>query len=252
MMAVFEIGGQSVRVDMSRPNSLAMTLENGGKGVNCFWAPDFEAEPVRFGDFVGSTALGGIVNFMNLRLNPHGNGTHTECVGHIAKEPYTIFECLKDYTHLALLVSVYPEKTDEGDRVIFKHQLEALWETYNGVSPTALVVRSLPNDDLKLSTRYSGANPPYFHHEATAWMADMGVAHLLTDFPSVDREEDGGQLLAHKAFWHYPGENVRTHATITELMYAPAEVRDGFYILQHQIAPMGIDASPSNPVLYEL
>ncbi|HRI35474.1 MAG TPA: hypothetical protein PLD02_17115 [Saprospiraceae bacterium] len=59
----------------------------------------------------------------------------------------------------------------------------------------------------------------------------------------------GGQLLAHKAFWQYP-EAVRKHCTITELIYVPNEVRDGFYLLDLQTAAFDLDASPSRPVLF--
>ena len=59
-----------------------------------------EYTPVVAGDFVGSTASGGPVNFFNIRVNPHGNGTHTECVGHIAREPYVLAVVFTD--HLAV------------------------------------------------------------------------------------------------------------------------------------------------------
>ena len=34
----------------------------------------------------GSVAEGGSVNFYDIDFNPHGHGTHTECIGHISKE----------------------------------------------------------------------------------------------------------------------------------------------------------------------
>ena len=77
------------------------------------------------------------------------------------------------------------------------------------------------------------------------------INHLLTDLPSVDREEDGGKLLAHKAFWKYP-EDIRRSATITELVYVPDVVTDGLYLLNVQITSLEVDASPSKPVIYQL
>ncbi len=44
------------------------------------------------------------------------------------------------------------------------------------------------------------------------------MKHLLIDLPSVDKENDQGKLLAHKAFWDYNGEQ-RMDATITEFVY---------------------------------
>jgi hypothetical protein len=74
---------------------------------------------------------------------------------------------------------------------------------------------------------------------------------LLLDLPSVDPESDNGLMLAHKAFWNYP-ENPRFDATISEMIYAPAEISDGLYLLNLQIAAIESDASPSKPVLYKL
>lgn len=243
-----QINGIWREADLTRPVDLSMLLRSGPENVNCFWAPEVAYEPVRAGSFVGSTAEGGLVNFFNVRFNPHGNGTHTECVGHIARGRYVLRECLQHAHHSARLASVYPQKTEEGDRVVMREQLEDL------IRPgevQAFVLRTLPNDDLKLCAHYSGANPPYIHHEAMRYLVDCGIVHFLTDLPSVDREEDGGALLSHHAFWQYP-EAVRREATITELMYAPGEVPDGDYLLNLQTASFDLDASPSRPVLYPL
>ncbi len=237
---------QTWRADLAHPIDLSILLKEGLENVNCFYAPPVEYAPVVAGSFVGDTRKGGVVNFFNVRFNPHGNGTHTECVGHIAKERYVLRDCLKESHFWAKLVSVFPQKTDEGDRVIFREQLEELLAPNEA---EALIIRTLPNDNLKCRTNYSGANPPYLHHEAARYLVDCGVQHLLLDLPSVDREEDGGQLPAHKAFWQYPAA-VREHCTITELIYAPNEVRDGFYLLNLQTASFDLDASPSRPILY--
>ena len=246
MHITFEHKNRVCRVDLSRPVDLSMLLREGLDNVNCFYAPPVEYAPVVAGSFVGSTARGGSVNFFNVHFNPHGNGTHTECVGHIAKEHYVLRDCLLESHFMAKLVSVFPRKTEDGDRVIFRDQLEELFASGEA---DALIIRTLPNDALKLRTNHSGANPPFLHHEAARYLVDCGVQHLLLDLPSVDREEDGGQLLAHKAFWQYP-EAVRTHCTITELIYVPNEVKDGFYLLELQTASFDLDASPSRPMLY--
>lgn len=239
---------QRYRADLGQPMDISMPLREGLETVNCFYAPPMEISPVVAGDFIGSTAQGGVVNFMNVKLNPHGNGTHTECVGHIAKKSYKINDSLQNFHFFAKLVSIYPQKTVTGDRIILQEQLtEALGEEV----PEAVIIRTLPNDDLKLRTHYSGANPPYIHHKAVEWLVTKGVQHLLIDLPSVDREEDGGKLLAHRAFWRYP-DKIRTKSTITELIYVRNFVKDALYLLNIQIASFEMDASPSKPVLYAL
>lgn len=247
MLAEIELFEKKYVLDLSKPNDISLSLQNGEENVNCFWAPPVDISPVRAGDFIGSVELGGPVNFVNIHFNPHGNGTHTECVGHISREKFTINQSLRQFHFLAKLVTVTPEKTADGDRVIFKKHLE------KQVGPgecEAVIIRTLPNGHEKRLAKYSGTNPPYFHHEATLYLANCGLNHLLTDLPSVDREEDGGRLLAHKAWWNYPGPTVRSAATITELIFVKNEIQDGLYLLNLQIAPIEADASPSKPVIY--
>lgn len=244
----FSRNGKSFRADLSRPVDLSIILREGLDNVNCFWAPAVEFSPVVAGSFIGSTAQGGPVNFFNVRLNPHGNGTHTECVGHIARERYTLHECLREHHFLSKLVSLYPRLADHGDRVIFRDQLE---EVFRAGEAEALILRTIPNDDLKKRRQYSGTNPPYLHHEAVTYLVGCGVKHFLLDLPSVDREEDGGALLAHRAFWQYP-HAVRRECTITELIFVPDAVKDGFYLLNLQTASLDLDASPSKPVIFEI
>jgi arylformamidase len=74
---------------------------------------------------------------------------------------------------------------------------------------------------------------------------------LLIDLPSVDREKDDGELLAHRAFWNYP-DNPRKNATITEFVFVKNDIKDGAYFLNLQMASFVNDASPSKPVLYEV
>lgn len=74
---------------------------------------------------------------------------------------------------------------------------------------------------------------------------------MLIDTPSVDKEVDGGQLLAHHAFWNIP-DQPRLDCSITELIYVPNTVKDGKYLLNLSFASFENDASPSKPVLYEL
>ena len=117
--------------------------------------------------------------------------------------------------------------------------------------PEALVLRTLPNDAAKRQRHYSGTNPTYIEPALAEWLVEYNVQHFLLDLPSVDREEDAGQLLAHHAFWQYPAQP-RREATITELIFVPDEVPDGLYLLNIQITSLELDASPSKPVLYQL
>ena len=126
-----------------------------------------------------------------------------------------------------------------------------------GKRPEALVIRTLPNEIDKLSKKYSNTNPPYLEESAARFIRESGIQHLLIDLPSVDKEQDEGKLLAHKAFWNLKdinnlNEDARLEATITEMIFVPNDVPDGSYLLNLQIASFENDASPSKPVLYDL
>jgi arylformamidase len=246
MIATFFFQGKQHVFDLSEPFDISIPLAEGVDVVNAFYAPYLLIEPVRAGNFVGDVRQGGAVNFKNVTFNPHGNGTHTECVGHISPNGETLNRELRSFFFIATLISIYPQLMPNGDRVITKEQMEeALW----GIQTQALIIRTLPNDSHKLHRNYSGTNPPYLHQEAAQLIAEREIDHLLIDLPSVDREEDGGLLLAHKAYWQYP-EHPRTGATITELIYVPDSLKDGVYLLNLMTTSLELDASPSKPVLY--
>lgn len=243
----FEHNGAQYTYDSEKLFDLSTPIRDGNQNVNAYYLahPSFKA--FRMGTFVGSTNEGGPCNCFDISFNPHGNGTHTECVGHISKETYTINECLKDFTSIARLITVSPETLENGDQIL---PATAISELDFGTFDT-LIIRTMPNDDSKLLRQYSGTNPTYLSHELTALLAKNGIRHLIIDLPSVDREEDGGKLLAHHAFWQYP-EAPRMNATITELAYIPDHVSDGTYLLQLHIASFESDASPSKPVIYPI
>lgn len=235
--------GKTLQADLNHGYCLAIPLDHVHAQPNAFFAPLYEATPVKAGDWIGDTRNGSPVNFYNIRINPHGNGTHTECVGHISLERYAIHEALSDGFWVAQLISVYPTTKENGDRVI--DQLD--WD----LDVEAIIIRTLPNHPDKLVRHYSGSNPPYLDPAVAARMADADIRHLLLDVPSVDREEDGGALLAHKAYWQYPVAP-RFDATITEMAYVDDAIPDGYYLLQIQIPAIDLDASPSRPYIYPL
>lgn len=235
--------------DLSQPMDLSISVGD----VRCFYSTEYNQEPYESGDFVGAVRQGAPVNFFDVELNPHGNGTHTECLGHITYAQESINNALKTFHHFAQLVSVDLHIAENGDQLITKENLKRACPDQ---LPPAIIIRTLPNDHSKLTMDYSGTNPPYVHVDAMQYLVDQGVEHLLIDLPSVDREVDEGKLLAHHLFWnvkkHEAGPESRNHNTITELIYADNSIPDGFYLLNIQIPTMQLDAAPSKPVIYAL
>lgn len=247
MKAEVSFQGKTYTTDLNSPLDISIPLRAGEKNVNAWYIGPAEIKPVVMGDWVGDVSKGGNVNFRNIFFNPHGHGTHTECVGHISKEWYSVNQGLKKYFSLAKLITVFPEKSGE-DQIITLAQIQ---EKLGAEIPEAVILRTSPNPTDKKDRHYSNTNPPYLDPEAALFLREKQVQHLLIDLPSVDPEKDEGRLSAHKNFWNYPAAP-RLDATITEFIYVNDSISDGLYLLNLMIAPFENDASPSKPVLYPL
>lgn len=247
MLATISYKDQSYQIDFSKPLDISISLRGDDKNPVAWYLKHPEIKPVKDGDFIGKVSEGASVNFNSIWFNPHAHATHTEGVGHISREFYSIQQSLKTYFFKARLISVEPEKHGE-DKVISKEMIQEQIEKFNF---EALVIRSLPNYIGKISKNHSHSNWPYLLEDATLLLRERGIKHLLIDQPSVDKEKDGGKLLAHKAFWEYP-KNPRLDCTITELIYVPNKIEDGDYFLNLQPAAFENDAAPSKPVLYKI
>ena len=240
------------KIDTSKPLDISIPLSNTAENPRAWYVDLPKIEPVMENGFVGSVKDGGSVNFRNIAFNPHGHGTHTECLGHITPEVYSVNQSLKEYFFKAEVISITPEKLENEDGsvdyVINKTQIEAV---LSGKKFEALVIRTLPNHTSKQHLNYTETNPPYLELECIDVINECGVKHLLIDLPSVDRESDGGVLAFHHAFWQVP-QNPQFDKTITEFIYVSDQIKDGAYVLNLQVAPFENDASPSRPVLYEI
>ena len=257
--------------NLINPIDISIPLQFNGPQPNAYGVEPASSRPCEAGEMVGDTRRGGSINFEHYTFIPHCNGTHTECVGHITHERISVRDCLTDVIIPAVLVSVELELAGGGDEsyiefdshdlLITRASIEAKLEALTYVRATdtdALIVRTLPNDDSKLTREYGGIIPPFFSTEAMEYIVRSGFKHLLVDMPSIDRIFDGGKLSNHRIFWNVePGSfetntDTRINNTITELIYVPNEVADGEYLLNLQIAPFASDASPSRPILFRL
>ncbi|GAA4272986.1 cyclase family protein [Aquimarina gracilis] len=247
MITTLQSDNQDYTIDLSKPLDISIPLIASKNNVNAWYIDAPKIEPVKDGDWIGKVSEGASTNFNNIFFNPHGHGTHTECVGHITSEFHSINNTLKNFFFLAEVITVIP-KPKENDFII---DVQALKKGITSKNCKALIIRTLPNTLGKLNKQYSHTNWPYVTQEAATYIRELGIDHLLIDLPSVDKEKDDGKLLSHKAFWNYP-KATRYQATITELIYVRDEIKDGNYLLNLQIAPFENDASPSKPVLYKI
>lgn len=265
-----ETAGGRIRADVSRPIDISIPLAFGGPQPSYFDAPAATATASRSAEFLGDVRLGGSCNCEEYRLTPHCNGTHTECVGHVTRERASVHRLANSGPEIALLLSVEPAGAGEttetsepepqrGDLLVTARAISAAWERWHAPTPAALVLRTLPNDATKLSRVYGAAEPPpYLSRAAVELIVARGIEHLLLDLPSLDRSHDQGLMSGHRLFWGLPpgSQSVvqarRPQATVTEMVFVPDDVADGFYLLDLQLAPFVADATPSRPLLFPL
>ncbi len=241
---------------MIGPYDLSLPVEEGlGRA---WYIPGMERHPVRLGSWVGSVEEGGAVNFFTLHLNPHAHGSHTETLGHICAGDHPVHKVDIPWMQTAILITVHPEDLGkEGQKITWDNLSGAVERIGGWHDASALIVRTLPNGVDKCLRSYSNADAPYFSPEVGKALADVGILHWLVDLPSVDREEDGGALACHRAFWcvetgqTVAGPQARTQATISELIFVPEELSDGVWKLQLSVAPIASDAAPCRPLLMQ-
>jgi kynurenine formamidase len=249
-MQLFQEDGSYIL--MNEGLDISIPLRSSADNPTAWYVSAPKFEPVRANGWVGAVAEGGSVNFRDVYFNPHGHGTHTECLGHITPEVHSVNGMLKKLFYKTILISVTPEKRvhadGDTDQVITRNLLEPILQ---GTSTEALVIRTLPNSFNKCSRHYSETNPAYIDLDTISLLNECGILHLLIDTPSVDREKDNGELAFHHAFWGVPG-NERFDRTISEMVFISDEIKDGEYLMNLQTAPFENDATPSRPVLFPI
>ena len=269
MNARLQMDGREVGVDLTRPFDLSVELDFHGAQVRHFGAPRAASQPFSVPGFPGSVARGASCNCESITLIPHCNGTHTECVGHLTREPLHAQRIVPRELLPALLLSAEPirsgrtsESSDPApladDSLVTRGALQAGWPTELPFTPRALVIRTLPNASDKRTRDYSDTTPPYLTREAAQYLVARDIEHLIVDLPSIDRAHDEGRLTAHRIFFGLAaGESAlagatRSQCTITELAYIADGAADGAYFLQLQVPAINGDAVPSRPLLYRL
>jgi arylformamidase len=258
------------RLELGSPASIAIDLDFSKTQPRHFGAPEASTRPFAVPGFSGSVEQGASCNCHVLTLIPHCNGTHTECVGHLTREPIDAHRVVPLGLICALLVSIEPtnarasgESTEPipqpTDCLITRQALEqSAWAQAAPFEPRALVIRTLPNPTSKQHQDYTSQTPPYLSREAAELLVERGIEHLVVDMPSIDRAHDEGRLSAHRIFFGLPRADTtlahatRANATVTELAYIPDSIADGPCFLELQVPALGGDAVPSRPLLYPI
>jgi len=263
MKAEVEIGNKKYNVDFSKGIDISIPLNFKGEQPNTYGVEKATSKPYQDGQFIGDTRKGGPCNFETYSFTPHCNGTHTECIGHITDERIDILSSLNEEMIPSTLISITPKPTTENyipnlnaeDLVITKEDLELQLRDVNPEFLKGLIIRTFPNSESKKSRDYMKETPSFFSIDAMKYIVSLGAEHLLVDTPSVDRLLDEGNLSAHNIFWETKGKEFNQNTknkTITEMIFASEEIKDGSYLLNLQIPAFVSDAAPSRPILYKI
>ncbi len=231
-------------------NDLAIPLRFDGTGPQAFGAAPARLEALAAPGFSGRVAAGASCNASVLTLAPHGNGTHSECVGHLVEDDGSVPELLTGGWMPAWLAGV-----ETGHGAITADALRETLAAAQSSGCVAFILRTSANDAQKLSRHYTAeAPPPWLDAAAAQAVADAGIEHLLVDLPSLDRLDDP-ELPAHRAFFGLPAGSRRLRdarrrfTTVTEMIYAADELADGLYLLDLQVPRWHLEAVPSRPLV---
>ncbi len=261
--ARLDLDGVALLTDLAAGASLARPLQFEGPQfegpqLRCFGAPAASSVPLVHGTFGGRVEQGAPCNCSVITLTPHGNGTHTECAGHLTLEPLDAYRVIPQRLLVAVVLSVQPERAAAcadstlpeprpDDPLITRAALQRAWPAPldERLAARAAVIRTLPNPPDKFASPAPVPPPvpaptappiapptapptappvapstaaPFLSLPAASWLVERGIAHLVLDVPSADRMEDGGVLSAHRVFFGLPAGSHRL---------AEAERRDG-------------------------
>lgn len=244
MILSFDHNGHSLQANFSKPLEIGISVRRE-HSVSSFGIAGAAYKVYQDGDFVGSKAKGGPCNLETITFTPHGNSTHTECLGHISDEDYFVNDCVRDRFVSAELCTLAIQASDPRYLDFSSVDFNTLKDVY------ALVIRTTPNTISKLNRDYSGKDTPCIAPKDMKRIVESGILHLIIDLPSVDPEWDGGAMASHYVFWQYP-ESPRMDASITEFAFIRDDIEDGTYLLKLNISNFESDAAPSRPVLYPI
>ena len=238
-------------MDTDKGIDLSIRNDFSGRAPTFYGSEQPRYKALRSGNFVGDIKEGGSCNVPIVTLDIHCTGTHTESISHVIDSEVKITDVCPNGMIPTYLVSVElceANETNESyhsdivnDKLITKKELQKnIPESCSG-----LIIRTIPNDDSKKTRDYHLKPAPFFTNDAIDHINELGVKHLLVDIPSLDKANDGGQLENHKRFF-------KQGKTISELLFIPNDLKDGFGFLQIQIPNWGLDAAPSRPIFYSI
>jgi arylformamidase len=254
--------GVSGSIDLGAAVDISIAVRFSAPTVDAFSLPQPTSAAVVAGGFVGDVRRGGSCNCEMHHFSPHAAGTHTEGPGHILadRRPITSENIAPMMLCAFLRITPVPLSScsDEvggnhhpHDAVVDELSLQTAWDALPAL-PYRAVAIATADGAVRRHEHHSRKNPPYLTSDAMSFLRRHDIDHLLVDLPSVDREDDGGLLSAHRTFFDLPSTGPIASRTITEFIAVDATVRSGAYVVMLQVSAFDADAAPSRPLLFAL
>ena len=105
MITTIQLDQETIKVDLAQPLDISITLSGDENNPIAWYLEQPIIEPVKEGKWIAKVTEGASVNFNNIQFNPHAHGTHTESVGHISEEFYSVNKALKQFFFTAKVIS---------------------------------------------------------------------------------------------------------------------------------------------------
>ena len=258
-----KIDSKNFIIDISEPLDISIPYNFDGEQPNFFDVEPGSIAPLVYDNISYDGSSGCNVPIFN--INIHCTGTHTETIGHILDDREFPLNSILPVNFLtALVITIEPSlfidsnesyhtDIDNSERVITCSDIKEKIESLRDISSNVLIIRTLPNCKDKMFNKYIGNMHPFFTSEAIRFISSLGIQHLIVDTPSIDRADDGAQLLNHKIFWNIEGstDNKLLNRTITELCFIHNYISDGHYLIQFLFPNFVSHVAPTRPILYK-
>lgn len=231
------------------------------KHTHAFNLPDVLSRPFKYENiFIGDVLQGGSCNVDILSFCPH-NLTHVETSDHILNQKSAYASINKvPVNHLQGLVYVIDltKKLNPDTKLIqLKHIEDELAKISYPI--TAIALKTFASE-LSPEYDFTGKNFLALSKEVSEYIshcsfASQKITTLLLDLPSTDQENDGGKLLAHRAFFEIPDKGFEFLDTkkkvIAELTYLN-EIKQNYYYFIMTPAKIQTNAIITDILFYPL
>lgn len=259
-LSISDLNGKLRTFRLTEPGTVSREVQfyPETKAPNGFFLPRISSKTFVYKDqFTGNVEKGGSCNVDILGYVPHGL-THIETSAHILvqdENAVTIKDIpVQQLSGPVYLIDVSHLEAGAGTALRWQDMEAKLKKISLPVTMLAIKTKAslLPQD-----TDFSGKDFLYLSPETAKRIHDFKpqIKCLLLDLPSIDREHDGGKLLAHRYFFGLPEKGHRWEdkekRTLVELAWFSG-LKEGYYYAFITPQPFQTNAVSTGIIFYSL